>query len=178
MEPYFSVPDIPGGRSDQPLDLGTMFLSPAKRLRMAKPAPDFAARGLDGKDVKLSDFRGKLLVLYFFGRRPIARPAAGRPVEAAPREEGQRGRDPRRQLRRQPRGHQAVRPEQRPLKWPHATSRFGWGLIDTLKGTGIPPQYNPYPSRVFLIDEKGNIIGMNIQPDQIEATVYRTLFER
>ena len=44
-----------------------MFLSPAKRLRMAKPAPDFAARGLDGKDVKLSDFRGKLLVLYFLG---------------------------------------------------------------------------------------------------------------
>ena len=32
-----------------------------------KPAPDFELTGLDGKRVKLSDFRGKPVLLSFFG---------------------------------------------------------------------------------------------------------------
>lgn len=32
----------------------------------SKPAPNFALEDLNGKDVKLSDFRGKPVVLAFF----------------------------------------------------------------------------------------------------------------
>jgi RNA polymerase sigma factor (sigma-70 family) len=177
MERYFSVADMPGGRSDDPLDLGTMFLSPVKRLRMGKPAPDFAAKGLDGKDVKPSDFRGKMLVLYFFGagQLPDERQVAQlkQLFEKKANEVALLGvnYDDNPEVTKQ-------FVEKNGLKWPHAASRFGWGLMDTLKGTGIPPQYNPYPSRVFLIDEKGNVIGKNIQADEIEGTVYRALLER
>lgn len=35
-------------------------------IQINAPAPDFSARTTDGKDIRLSDFRGKKVVLYFF----------------------------------------------------------------------------------------------------------------
>ena len=35
-------------------------------IQINAPAPDFTARTTDGKDIRLSDFRGKKVVLYFF----------------------------------------------------------------------------------------------------------------
>ena len=176
-ERYFSVPEMEGGRSDEPLDLGTTFLKPQQRLRLGKPAPDFAAKSLDGKDVKPSDFRGKMLVLYFFsaGQSPDERQVAQLKLVHEKNAKDVAllgvnfGDDP--QFTKQ-------LVERHGLKWPHATSRFGSGMLDALRGTGIPPQYNAYPSRVFLIDPQGNVIARNIAGDEIEAAVYRALFER
>jgi peroxiredoxin Q/BCP len=36
------------------------------KLKVGDPAPDFKARTTDGSEVKLSDFRGKKLVMYFY----------------------------------------------------------------------------------------------------------------
>jgi peroxiredoxin Q/BCP len=35
-------------------------------LKPGDPAPDFHAQDDDGKDVSLSDFRGKRVILFFF----------------------------------------------------------------------------------------------------------------
>lgn len=35
-------------------------------IQLNAPAPDFSARTTDGKDIRLSDFRGRKVVLYFF----------------------------------------------------------------------------------------------------------------
>ncbi|HLT30800.1 MAG TPA: peroxiredoxin [Myxococcaceae bacterium] len=35
-------------------------------IQINAPAPDFSARTTDGKNIRLSDFRGKKVVLYFF----------------------------------------------------------------------------------------------------------------
>jgi len=37
-----------------------------KRLANSKPAPDFALKDYDGKEIKLSDFRGKIVQLNFW----------------------------------------------------------------------------------------------------------------
>ena len=41
---------MPGGRSDEPLELPTLELKLAKRLQVGEAAPMFTAKGLDGKE--------------------------------------------------------------------------------------------------------------------------------
>jgi peroxiredoxin len=58
------VPDAPGGRSDTPLDLGVLNL--VAQLNPGDAAPEFAVRTVDDKTVKLSDYRGKEVLLDFW----------------------------------------------------------------------------------------------------------------
>jgi thiol-disulfide isomerase/thioredoxin len=58
------VPDAPGGRTDTPLDLGVINM--VAKLNAGDLAPDFAFKTVDDKTVKLSDFRGKNVLLDFW----------------------------------------------------------------------------------------------------------------
>jgi peroxiredoxin len=60
------VPDAPGGRSDEAYDLGALEMMARHSLKTGKPAPDFAVKTLDDKPLKLSDFKGKYLLLDFW----------------------------------------------------------------------------------------------------------------
>ena len=72
-----TVPEIPGGRSDEPLDLGTIELKPtaprpadvdyaALLLKPGTLAPAFEAKTIDGKPLRLADYRGKFVLLDFW----------------------------------------------------------------------------------------------------------------
>jgi peroxiredoxin len=59
------------GRSDSPLDLGEIPLEvvpAAKRvvLKVSDPAPKFDVKTLDGKRIRLEDYRGKFVLLDFW----------------------------------------------------------------------------------------------------------------
>jgi thiol-disulfide isomerase/thioredoxin len=58
------VPDSPGGRSDTPLDLGVINM--LAQLHPGDEAPDFAVKTVDGQTVKLSDYKGKYVLLDFW----------------------------------------------------------------------------------------------------------------
>jgi peroxiredoxin len=62
----FEVPEMPGGRSDEPLDIGNLELEIKKLLRVGDVAPLFEVKMLDGKELKLADFRGKVVLLDFW----------------------------------------------------------------------------------------------------------------
>jgi len=62
----FDVSEMLGGRSDEPLDLGTLELMVKKRLRVGDVAPLFKVKTLDGKDLKLANFQGKVVLLDFW----------------------------------------------------------------------------------------------------------------
>jgi peroxiredoxin len=66
------VPQMPGGRSDEPLDVGELELTMHEPLRIGEMAPLFEARTLDGKDLKLIDYRGKFVLLSFW--QPVSHP--------------------------------------------------------------------------------------------------------
>jgi thiol-disulfide isomerase/thioredoxin len=59
-----AVPDSAGGRSDTPLDLGVINM--VAQLNPGEMAPDFAVPTLGGQAVKLSDYRGKYVLLDFW----------------------------------------------------------------------------------------------------------------
>ncbi len=72
-----TVPEIPGSRSDEPLDLGTIELKPSQprpahvdyAALLLKPgtlAPAFEAKTIDGKPLRLADHRGKFVLLDFW----------------------------------------------------------------------------------------------------------------
>jgi thiol-disulfide isomerase/thioredoxin len=58
------VPDSPGGRSDTPLDLGVIHA--VAQLLPGQEAPDFAVKTMEDKTVKLSDYRGKYVLVDFW----------------------------------------------------------------------------------------------------------------
>jgi beta-lactamase regulating signal transducer with metallopeptidase domain/peroxiredoxin len=64
------VPEIPGGRSNEPLDLGTITAKLFDAWRVGDLAPDFDIERIatqeKGQRLKLSDFRGKLVLLDFW----------------------------------------------------------------------------------------------------------------
>jgi peroxiredoxin/protocatechuate 3,4-dioxygenase beta subunit len=60
------VPDSPGGRSDEPFNLGTLEMQARNALKTGKAAPDFEINTLAGKKLKLSDLKGKYVLLDFW----------------------------------------------------------------------------------------------------------------
>ncbi|MBI2925361.1 MAG: carboxypeptidase regulatory-like domain-containing protein, partial [Verrucomicrobia bacterium] len=60
------VPEIPEGRSDEPLDLGELKLQLRIDIRAGSTAPALEVKTLDGKSLKLADYRGKFVLLNFW----------------------------------------------------------------------------------------------------------------
>jgi RNA polymerase sigma factor (sigma-70 family) len=61
-----TVPEMPGGRSDEPLDVGEIKTYGFMPLKAGEPAPLFEASTFDGKPLKLADFKGKHVLLNFW----------------------------------------------------------------------------------------------------------------
>ena len=62
----FTVPEMPGGRSDEALDVGTLELAMMRRVKVGDTAPGFKAETLDGKSLGLDDLKGKYVLLDFW----------------------------------------------------------------------------------------------------------------
>lgn len=61
----FTVPPMPDGRSDEPLDLGAITAKMLPLLNAGDAAPDAQFNTLDGKPLQMKGFRGKLLFVNF-----------------------------------------------------------------------------------------------------------------
>ena len=63
----FNVPDMPGGRNDEPLDLGTISVIPwGQPMPSSDRSPDFEVSTLSGKTLRLADSRGKYVLIQFW----------------------------------------------------------------------------------------------------------------
>jgi thiol-disulfide isomerase/thioredoxin len=59
--------DVPSGRPGTLGERATTALGELQRLAVGKPAPEIEGEDADGKHFKLSDYRGKVVVLDFWG---------------------------------------------------------------------------------------------------------------
>ncbi len=60
------VPPMADGRSDEPLDLGTITATMFDTLDPGEPAPIFVLKDLAGETVRLSDYHGRLVLVNFW----------------------------------------------------------------------------------------------------------------
>jgi hypothetical protein len=65
----FTVPEMPGGRSDEPLQLDPINVITLGKYNVGDSIYDLAMKTTDGKNLKISDFHGKYLLIDFF--RPM-----------------------------------------------------------------------------------------------------------
>lgn len=66
LQKEVEVPDSPGERSDEPYDLGTIKLTARTVMKAGKVAPEFSVKTIDDQPLKLSDFKGKYVLLDFW----------------------------------------------------------------------------------------------------------------
>lgn len=66
LNKQIEVPDVAGAKVNEPFDLGALELVIRGKLKIGKPAPPLEAKTVDGKPIALADFRGKLVLLYFY----------------------------------------------------------------------------------------------------------------
>ena len=59
------VPESPGGRDDDPLDLGELKMWARRPLEVGTPAPAIEGETTDGKPITLADYRGRYVLLDF-----------------------------------------------------------------------------------------------------------------
>src|SRR5208282_3594206 len=62
----FAMPPIPGGRSDDPLQIDPIYATALQKYNVGDLISDVPLRTVDGKNIKFSDYRGKYLLLDFF----------------------------------------------------------------------------------------------------------------
>ncbi|MFI5380223.1 MAG: sigma-70 family RNA polymerase sigma factor [Tepidisphaerales bacterium] len=65
LERFFTVPEMPAGREEPPLDLGPMDTSMLNRVRLNRPPPALALRDKAGRSIRLADYAGKYVLLKF-----------------------------------------------------------------------------------------------------------------
>ena len=161
------VPQMPGGRSDEPLDLGELELTMNDPLRVGDVAPLFEAKTLDGRDLKLSDYRGKFVLLSFW--QPAFHPEIERlkilsaGYNAAGRLEiiGLGGQDTLEEIRKYV--------QENDIPWPQIFTgeEFKSGIAEDYRIPGMP--------WIFLIGPDGRIAATNLRAEKLSSTVLEAL---
>src|SRR5207247_1694174 len=60
------VPQVAGGQSDEPIDVGKIEINPHHYAEVGEMAPSFDVPGIDGKRIALADYQGKFVLVDFW----------------------------------------------------------------------------------------------------------------
>lgn len=165
----FTVPQMPAGRSDEPLDIGAVLLKPKKGLP-ASQAPPLSARTVDGKPLSLAQFKGKYVLVDFWATW-CAPCVAEMPHLKATYDAYSN--DPRFAMVSLSLDEKPEAPAQfavnQGLKWTQ-------GFLGDWSSTDIPAQWDVHgiPS-VFLVGPDGKIIDRDLRGDSIKRRVGEVL---
>jgi peroxiredoxin/uncharacterized GH25 family protein len=170
VEKEFEVPDSPGGRTDEPFDLGKIEMQSRRPLKIGKNAPAFEAKTVDGKTVRLSDFSGKYLLFDFWavwcGPCVAETPHLKAAYEA---------------FKNNPRFAMlglSLDPDAKAPREYASKNQLGWtmGFLGDWSKTELPAKYgvNGIPC-IFLIGPDGKILARDLRGDSIRSTVANNL---
>jgi protocatechuate 3,4-dioxygenase beta subunit len=170
-----TVAEIPGGRSDEPLDIGAIPLEvfPFHEPRVGEPAPQFDGNLPDGRPLDLAARRGKFLLLHFWSGRP--EDAAVVPHLKATFHTF--GRDPRFVMI-------GLIADETPGPVRRYCARYGLSWEQRYIGSTYDPnRYEAafgvwFPPKAFLIGPDGRIVAKDLEGEAIRRAVARVLASR
>jgi hypothetical protein len=170
-EKEFTVPELPPGvtRLDEPLDIGMVPVKLKPRALVGTVAPDFEVTTIDGKPLRLSDYRGKYVLLRWWwgwSELDVDVPALKKAWETMQKEGD----------------------------WALITVGFDKEIETTKKRAAehqipgihcriedyklFPAAYLGSPSQMIIIGPDGKVLARNIQGVQAETAVARVLLEK
>ena len=163
-----SVEAIPGGASDQPLDIGTIPLTVVRRLMAGQPVPPFEALDPQGKPVGPAQFKGRYLLL-------VISPTTGGGIErnAALRFGGvfdRYYRDPRVAVLVVHSGEAAE-----VIARESAKTGVCWLTAFTTDPNAIPGEYTSAQRALLLFDPNGNLVIKSTDPFTAYAQIDQAL---
>jgi peroxiredoxin len=170
LQKEFEIPASPGGRADEPFDLGKIEIPARKILKSGKLAPEFEVKTVDDKTVKLSDCAGKFVLLDFWAvwcDPCVAEMPYLKAAYAA--------------FKDNPRFQMISLSLDPKIKAPRDYSRkneLGWtmGFLGDWSKAELPNQYGVQGiPAIFLIGPDGSILAKDLSGDQIKATIEKNL---
>jgi hypothetical protein len=152
------------------------------RLRLGKPAPALVVHDLDGKEVKLSDFAGKFVLLVIWSQRRMPSEDDLAFIKLAQERNDKSGKlailtvemtndiQAAKRLMNQS-GLETI--------GRHCIGQSSRGALrDQFSKDVIPSEYFQLPSLISLIDPEGNVVAKNLRGTKIELSVYHAIFSR
>ena len=169
----FTVPELPPGvtRLDEPLDIGTVPVKLKERTEPGKPAPDFTVTTLDGKPLKLSDYKGKFVFLKWWwqwSEMDVDAPAIRKAYEAMQK-------DPNKNWVLITIGFDQELQTSRKRVADHRIPGIHCHVPNQDK---FPRAYMGSPSTICIVGPDGNVISRNLQVLQAETEVAKIMLER
>lgn len=164
------VPPMPDGRSDAPLQIGPIVLQLDHIALVGGLAPDFSAPTLDGKTLKLSEFRGKYVLLDFWATDCTPCIEEMPNLKATQQKFGNSGRLTIIGLSLDDKPSVAASYVQKnQIDWKQAWIGGDTGnqVIENYPANGIPA--------IWLIGPDGKIIAENLRGDAIQTTIAANL---
>jgi len=174
------VPEIPGGRSNEPLDLGTITARLFDTFKAGDLASDFDVERIStaekGRRLKLGDFRGKLVLLNFWDPSQLQND-----MTVLKEVQENFGKDPRFVLISLACGKNTAEAEQsikkNSLSWTHGfAGDFVSGVGPRYKVRAIPNAYFISPDQrsrripvTFLIGPDGKMVAHDLSGTDLEA---------
>jgi peroxiredoxin len=166
----FTVAEIPGGYSDEPQTVPDIQMTLVPHVNVGDIAPDFTAKTTDGKDLKLSDFKGKYVLLDFFVSRMPPQDADKQALQSAIDTFG--GNDSFVML-----GVNVVGSQEDTKNYTQKYSLSGTVATITNRSKSSPLQtysLRQFPS-ILLIGPDGKVIAKNLHGDAIKAALTTAL---